>query len=120
MSRRRSNELLVLGHNKPVRMGNYADFVREAVVLFVAVAEEDAWAWDVQCSLVANGCAHGTHGTHGTADAIVPTLQVPVPLAKAVSGSCCPHSSTLPEWSHRSSNYGTSQNVEGQPGESER
>ncbi|KAL6794898.1 hypothetical protein GGI42DRAFT_130789 [Trichoderma sp. SZMC 28013] len=42
----------------------------------------------------------------------------PLPLAKAVSGSCCTHSnsSALPEWSHRKSNYGTSQNVECQHG----
>lgn len=45
---RRSNGLLVLGRDKPAYMENYADFVREAAVLFMAVAEGDAWAWDVR------------------------------------------------------------------------
>lgn len=39
---------MVLGHDKPARMGNYTDVVREATVLFVAVTEEDAWPWDMQ------------------------------------------------------------------------
>ncbi|KAK0762101.1 hypothetical protein N5P37_004902, partial [Trichoderma harzianum] len=84
-SRRRSNGLLVLGHDKPARMGNYTDVVREATVLFVAVTEEDAWPWDMQFrdhayspQTVAEAWLSwlmATHGTHGTADAIVPTLE---------------------------------------------
>ncbi|KAL7797967.1 hypothetical protein V8C43DRAFT_277450 [Trichoderma afarasin] len=68
---------------------------------------------------------HGSHGSWQLMALIaLPTRSFqrskPLPLAKAVSGSGCAHSSALPEWSHRKSNYGTSLNVECQHGESER